>query len=124
MICSICSKEINQLQARRRTRCNSCNTKIRRHRTKQAAVKLLGGKCSECGWTGNIAAFDFHHPEKNKEFNIGSCANKSWEVIVKEVMKCILLCSNCHAIKHSNRTEESFIKEVANYKGRMLGPLA
>ena len=81
---------------------------------------MLGGKCSECGWKGNIAAFEFHHKDDNKEFTISSCANKSWDVIKEELKKCTLLCSNCHRIEHSSNNDEEFIKEVYSYKGKHL----
>lgn len=115
MICTLCKK--NNLKDNR-ARCQACNTKIRRHRTKQAAVKLLGSKCVKCGWSGNILAFEFHHL-RDKEFNVSGASNKSWVVLRKEVEKCELLCSNCHRIEHSNRNEE-FLKEVNNYKGSKL----
>ena len=47
-------------------------------------------------------------------------ANKSWDSIKKEMKKCILLCANCHAIEHSTKLGEKFIKEALNYKGRTL----
>ena len=53
--------------------CNSCRTKIRRHRCKVAAVKLLGGKCNRCKWIGNIIAYEFHHKDpsnKNLSFRL------------------------------------------------------
>jgi hypothetical protein len=104
-----------------RTRCGSCNTKIRRYRAKAAAIKLLGGKCMHCGWTGNQAALQFHHldPAK-KDFIIGNVANKSWESIKVEVAKCMLLCVNCHTIEHSSKNEKSFLAEALRYKGRRL----
>ncbi len=115
MICTLCKKNESRTT---RTRCQPCNTKIRRHRAKQAAVKLLGSKCVKCGWSGNILAFEFHHL-RDKEFNIGRSINKSWAVIKEELKKCELLCSNCHRIEHSNRDEE-FLKVVKDYKGNKL----
>ncbi len=120
MDCKVCNKEIKQYQNRCRKRCGSCNTKIRRYRTKQAAIELLGGKCSCCGWSGHQAGFDFHHPDQNKEFAVGDVANKAWEFVLKEVSKCELLCSNCHRIEHSERVDQIFLDEVAEYKGRIL----
>ena len=117
--CNLCGKTFEGWQGRKRLRCGGCNTKIRRYRAKLAAIKYKGGKCNECGWIGNIAAFEFHHKDKNeKSFQIGHVANKKWEVIKKELDKCNLLCSNCHQIKHANNTNEKFLKEVYNYKGR------
>jgi len=100
--------------------CNSCRTKIRRHRLKEAAIKLLGNKCGDCGWIGNIVGFEFHHKNpKEKDFQIGSAANRKWEIVKKELTKCELLCSICHRIKHSDR-DEKFLTAVKNYNGRKL----
>lgn len=101
--------------------CNSCRTKVRRHRSKLAAIQYLGGKCNRCGYNSNIAAFEFHHLDKSeKEFNIGNCANKSWDVIKPELDKCELLCSNCHRTEHSSRDNQDFLDAVYNYHGRLL----
>ena len=120
-ICKLCNKEFKDYQDRCRARCGSCNTKIRRFRAKAAAVEYLGGKCEKCKWSGNQAAFQFHHKDsKEKEFEIGNVANKSWDSIKKEMKKCILLCANCHMIHHSTKNEKIFIKEALDYKGRTL----
>lgn len=117
--CRLCNKKFKDYQKRGRTRCGSCNTKIRRFRAKAAAIELLGGKCSSCGWHGNQAALQFHHL-KGKDFTIGNVANKSWDSIKKEISKCILLCANCHAIEHISKNGDIFEKEALNYKGRTL----
>lgn len=117
--CKLCKKDLGENE-RNRSKCQSCATRIRRYRTKTAAVKYKGGKCERCGWTGPIAAFEFHHIDDNKEFAVGACANKKWEVVKKEVDKCELLCSNCHRIEHAKHEEEDFLKEVENYNGRLL----
>lgn len=120
-ICRLCNQKFKNYEYRCRTRCGSCNTKIRRFRAKAAAIKYLGGKCVKCGWSGNQAALQFHHKDPSKkDFIIGNVANKSWDSIKKEMQKCILLCANCHMIEHSTKNEEIFLKEVLNYKGRTL----
>jgi hypothetical protein len=40
--------------------------------------------------------------------------------IKKELEKRVLLCANCHTIRHSTKDGERFIKEALNYKGRIL----
>ncbi len=120
-ICKLCHNKFKDYQQKNRSRCGSCNTKIRRFRTKAAAIELFGGKCMKCGWQGNQAAFQFHHKNSNKkDFLIGNVANKSWDKIKEELKKCDLLCANCHAIKHSAKNGDKFLKEVLNYKGRKL----
>lgn len=117
--CNICNKAIKQLQNRNRNRCSGCTTKMRRYRTKMAAVKLLGGSCTKCGYNKNISAFEFHHLDPSqKDFNIGNAANKSWEVIKKEIQKCVLLCANCHKIEHSDFTKLK--DQIVKYNGKDL----
>lgn len=121
-ICRLCKNKIKDYEINRNTtRCGSCNTKIRRFRAKAAAVAYLGGKCQKCGWTGDQAAFQFHHKDPNeKDFIIGSAANKSWDSIKSEIGKCLLLCANCHITLHSTKNEKEFLTEALNYKGRIL----
>ncbi len=120
-ICKLCSKEFKDYQNKCRARCGSCNTKIRRFRAKAAAIKLLGGKCIKCKWTGDQAALQFHHKDsKDKDSEINRVANKSWDSIKKEIQKCILLCANCHMIEHSTKNDKNFIREALNYRGRKL----
>ena len=58
--------------------------------------------CIDCGIkSNNYCIYDFHHVEDNKEFAI-SKTSKSFDSIKKELDKCILLCSNCHRIRHFN----------------------
>lgn len=75
---------------------------ILRRSMKQQAIKLLGGKCSICGYNKCIDALEFHHKNPNeKEFKLGSGNTMSWKEYKSEVLKCILVCSNCHKEIHS-----------------------
>lgn len=64
----------------------------------------IGLKCSKCGFD-HPAALDFHHVDPNeKEFNISlskSAYKNNKEGLLKEIEKCIVLCSNCHRIEHA-----------------------
>lgn len=118
-VCKVCKKEFKDYQGKKRARCGPCNTKIRRYRTKEAAIKYLGGKCKKCKWVGNQSAFEFHHLDPSKkDFTIGAVSNKSWESIIKEIDKCELLCANCHKIIHSTRDDKRFLEEAKNYGSR------
>lgn len=66
-------------------------------------IELHGGKCCRCGYSKNQAAIEFHHRDpKTKKFGLDlrKCSNSSWEALVSEAEKCILLCANCHAEEH------------------------
>lgn len=94
--CSICNKEFKH----KGTRCNTCVSRIRRYINKKKAVELLGGKCSKCDYNSHLSALQFHHLH-SKDFNIGRFGNAKWSKIESEILKCILLCANCHSIEHS-----------------------
>jgi len=70
------------------------------HKHQKQSIEYLGGKCNECGYDGY--ALEFHHiiPE-DKEHKISEMWSYSWENIKRELDKCIILCSNCHAKHHS-----------------------
>lgn len=121
MKCKFCNRDTNSKDKKPRTRCNSCNTKIRRTRNKIVAIFYLGGECQKCELKAtrlNLPCFDFHHKDPNqKDFSIGRVANKAWESIQTELDKCLLLCSNCHRLEHANRYTNDLINESLNYKG-------
>lgn len=59
-----------------------------------------GKPCSRCKVCYPHYVLEWHHKNReNKLFNISLAArnNISWERIHKELEKCELLCSNCHA---------------------------
>lgn len=74
---------------------------------KRKCVEMLGGKCIDCGFiTEYVAVYDFHHPDPSeKDFNIGKILTYKWSTLVKELAKCVLLCVNCHRIRHAKGLE-------------------
>jgi len=72
----------------------------RRRRLLREYKDRFGGKCSICGYDKNYACLDFHHL-RDKKFLINSLTiEKRKEVIESEVIKCELLCRNCHTDLH------------------------
>lgn len=71
-----------------------CNEKMR-------ALKA-GKTCSRCP-EGRWQCLDYHHIDPStKEYTVGKMVAQrlSWELIEREISKCILLCANCHRIEH------------------------
>lgn len=65
-------------------------------------VKLLGGKCSNCGYSKNLAGLAFHHlGGKEFKLDVRSLSNRNIIPIKKEIAKCKILCHNCHAELHN-----------------------
>ena len=95
--CKHCGKKFSY----KGTRCRTCISRIRRYNNKRKAVEYRGGKCEKCGYNGHLAALEFHHLGE-KDLTIAKAMNRRWEYIKEELDKCMLLCSNCHRIEHSN----------------------
>lgn len=92
--------------SKNRIRCRKCAVEAvtkRRKMVKMRALEYLGGKCNDCGIQSDIPAiYDFHHKDpKEKDFAISqSGSTRSWKLVERELDKCVLLCSNCHRIRH------------------------
>jgi 5-methylcytosine-specific restriction endonuclease McrA len=72
-----------------------------RHNTKLKLDEGFDSKCTACGLQDEPIVYDFHHlHSEEKEFQLSSKI-MSWENIVTEAKKCIMLCSHCHRKVHS-----------------------
>lgn len=83
-----------------KSRCQRHYRQVALRERKQQLVDYFGGKCHDCKQSFPLAVYDFHHVD-GKDFGIGTqILNYSWERLYNEVKKCILLCANCHRIRH------------------------
>lgn len=69
---------------------------------KLRAIEHMGGVCQDCKKSYPPPVFDFHHLDPSeKELNLGDIMRrKDFSTIEKELSKCVLLCANCHRIRH------------------------
>jgi len=75
--------------------------KEKRVNRKDEGIAYLGGKCVDCNGVFHPVAFDFHHLDPSeKEGHPSWFLNKSGERWKEELSKCVLLCANCHRIRH------------------------
>jgi hypothetical protein len=71
-----------------------------------------GTPCLDCEGVFEWCAMDFdHRPEETKEFGIGTMANraanpKNIAKTEKEILKCDVVCSNCHRVRTRDRHEQ------------------
>ncbi len=90
----------------------------RRRELREKAVAYLGGKCSICGYNKCVSAFDFHHINAlEKDFTI-SAKMTSWKAIEKELLKCVLLCSNCHREVHDG-LHQGYLEDESSMRGQV-----
>jgi len=84
--------------------CKPCLYEIQKSRwisRKIEAVELMGGKCCKCGYSKNFNALQFHHLDPSqKDFDWNQLRLRSWNSVVLELKKCILVCGNCHCEIH------------------------
>jgi hypothetical protein len=82
---------------------------IRKSR-KIEVVKHLGGRCMMCGHSRCVRNLAFHHIS-NKSFQIDERAFQfSWERLIPEIEKCVLICHNCHGEVHEGLHELRILK--------------
>lgn len=75
----------------------------RRDKRKDMLVEKFGDKCHDCGGTFHKCMYDFHHKNPlEKKFEIAPALDRNWNTILEEVDKCVMLCSNCHRLRHYN----------------------
>jgi 5-methylcytosine-specific restriction endonuclease McrA len=82
-------------------RCGKCASQwviTNRRRKKGKLVDMFGGKCVVCGYKKYSGALDFHHLNpKTKSFALSvKGLSYSWDSLVEEAKKCVLVCKNCH----------------------------
>ncbi len=98
-------KDVSKFYGRRRDVCGSCHNDAsvaRTRRKREMIVRVLGGKCTKCGFDKYRASLDAHHADPSKK-DPSARHMRFWsdKRIMIEIAKCVLLCKNCHAALHS-----------------------
>lgn len=81
-----------------------------RSRRKSRIIYIMGDSCACCGYNRSMRALELHHlcPDE-KEFSLSQWV-VNWEATLKELQKCILVCSNCHREIHDDLIDNSLLK--------------
>ena len=84
--------------------CKECvnqRTKERKKANKLKAVEYKGGKCQRCGYSKCMSALEFHHIDGDtKEDILSVLARRTFDKMMPELDKCILVCVNCRREIH------------------------
>ena len=81
------SREKQNAAARQRR--EAINTFLRAHKVEVG--------CADCDYCAHHAALEFHH-EGQKDINLSLA--KSLGQARREMAKCVVLCANCHRLRH------------------------
>lgn len=89
---------------RLQNRCKSCFNSYctQRWRDKKIAViTQFGNQCKDCKISYHPNVYEFHHLDpKQKEYSWHKMRLFSHQKMQKELNKCIMLCANCHRLRH------------------------
>lgn len=96
----------------KRRKCKHCFMSTKKHRRYFNRDWVADYKsklsCKKCGYSKEthssfkVQALQFHHHENNKSFEISNGVQRGMSIdkIKKEINKCEVLCSRCHAESH------------------------
>lgn len=105
--CRTCSRVriADWYKSKRKERQDDAN--LRNRTKKQMAVDLFGGVCFDCKQSYPNCVFQFHHLDPgSKDFNPSYAMANGLTKMWKELAKCVMLCANCHIIRHDNARKE------------------
>ena len=90
--------------AKVQSRCKACFNRMgveRWRRIKIEEVERLGGRCADCGGRFHPDVFEFHHLDPSaKDYQWTKLRLFSADRRRRELDKCVMLCANCHRMRH------------------------
>ncbi len=87
-----------------------------RKNSKEQLLEAFGGKCIVCSYSLCRSALEFHHLDSNdKDFTISSYKFLNWTRLVKESLKCILVCCRCHREIHSGLVDLTNVNQMIDH---------
>lgn len=101
--CTVCGKRMNGKGGWRM--CPRHYKSARFNVIKGTLINIFGGKCFDCKVSYANYVYDFHHLRDKKHSIALLLVNGKIEEISSEIIKCVLLCSNCHRIRHGEKHE-------------------
>lgn len=73
---------------------------------KLKAITYKGSQCTDCMIhidNSHYSIFEFHHLiPSEKDYDWTQLRMMTWSKVLEELDKCVLLCANCHRIRHAD----------------------
>lgn len=101
--CKSCANEKSREWHKNRANLDKRNAKVneRMKQRKAAVVQEFGGACYDCKGVFPDCVYDFHHLDgSTKDHNPSYLLKMNPERWRIELEKCVMLCSNCHRLRH------------------------
>lgn len=100
-VCKECKKIREHLYYIKNT--EKCKANASSHRIKRAEwwrKYKSQFKCIDCGFS-DARALDFHHTDPKEKIQcVSTLVRAKDDILFEEIKKCIVLCANCHRIRH------------------------
>lgn len=108
-ICRICSnKRSKRYYSENTEHHKKVILKRNKRLKKENRIKLIDFKSKGCLICDekDVCCLDFHHlSDKENEISNMAGTGVSWNAILKEISKCILVCANCHRKIHAGKIQ-------------------
>ena len=74
----------------------------RRHAFKDEIIEMYGDNCWVCGDSYPRCVYVFHHIDSSEKDRVPATVFRTtdWSKAEEELVKCVMLCQNCHALVH------------------------
>ena len=97
-------------------KCTNYQTVVRQRNLKKQMIEYKGGKCERCGYNKYYGALEFHHIDPSKkDFSLSHLKRYKFDqIIIDELDKCMLLCSNCHREIHGEQSDLVYSQKESN----------
>ena len=104
--CRDCTRSrINKWYSDNRPRRQKAANDVNKRR-KREVIEHFGGKCHDCGGVFPPCVYAFHHLDPSqKDVNPSQAIQNGPRSMWKELDKCVMLCANCHMIRHHGNGE-------------------
>jgi hypothetical protein len=87
----------------------------RNQERKRELVVRFGDKCVDCCNSFPICVYQFHHLDPaGKDMNPSAAITMNKENRERELAKCVMLCANCHMIRHYGKSDRTVRLEEEN----------